>query len=509
MAWIDFSDTSDAELLYRYVRARDARAFGEIVRRHGAMVLGTARKVLRHEQDAEDVLQATFSALAVNAAKIRNPESLAAWLHQTTIRSARNHLRSNSRWRRRNEDCCGLRAESLQARAYDDAIEILHEELGRISLKYSVVILLCDLEGLSHAEASRRLAIPLGTVKTRLDRGRRLLQRKLVSRGVTLTVTAIATQVISQTDAAELVSSSIMGRVARKAIRNKRHGHGCKGRGSNIDLSTIEASGALGPMSIAKFTAVFMSAVAIIMSSTLVSGYLPLPSFTANAEMIFNDQFESANGAWLELPPSDRGEFSILDGKMRILQASDRSDEIVYPAIAPISGDVSVRTQFRQTQEGGGYFALIVRGDAQIGGGYQAGIDTRGVLYIDRMLGGPPHTELGSAFTDLDPYRETIVMQVDAVGDRIDLYAWAVGDPKPAVANLSVIDSTFTEGLPAILLDDLGTSVVAEYDYFLVGDAPIVPEPCPAAGLLLFGTSFGLTWRRRKTLSRWVSSRPR
>lgn len=504
MAWIDFSDTSDAELLYRYVRARDARAFGEIVRRHGALVFGTARKVLRHEQDAEDVLQAAFSALAVNAANIRNPAALAAWLHQTTVRSARNHLRSNDRWRRRNQSRGVSRAESFQARMYDDAIEILHEELGRISLKYYVVILLCDLEGLSHAEASRRLAIPLGTVKTRLDRGRRLLQRKLVNRGVTLTVAAITTLAVSEAGISASADSSIMGRVARKAIRNKRHGF--NGKDSNIDLSAFEASGGMGFMGIAKFTAVFLSAIAIIMSSTLINGHLALPSGTANAEMIFSDQFDSVSGAWLELPPSDRGEFSVLDGRMRILQAADRSDEIVYPAIDPISGDISVRTQFRQVQEGGGYFALIVRGDAQIGGGYQAGIDTRGVLYIDRMLGGPPHTELGSAFTDLDPFRETIVMQVDAVGDRIDLYAWAVGDPKPAVANLSVVDSTFTQGLPAILLDDQGVPIAAEYDYFLVGDAPIVPEPCPAAGVLWFGASIGLTWRRRQFMAQWTSS---
>src|SRR5262245_66370264 len=76
----------DAELLGRFVGARDAAAFELLVWRHGAMVLATCRRVLGHGPDAEDAFQATFLALVRQARSVRRSGSLGPWLHRVARR---------------------------------------------------------------------------------------------------------------------------------------------------------------------------------------------------------------------------------------------------------------------------------------------------------------------------------------------------------------------------------------------------------------------------------------
>src|SRR6516225_7842979 len=87
----DGAGPTDGELVQAYVSERDHAAFEGLVRRHGGMVLGVCRRVLRNLADAEDAFQATFLVLVRKAASIRSPSAVGNWLygvaHITALRA--------------------------------------------------------------------------------------------------------------------------------------------------------------------------------------------------------------------------------------------------------------------------------------------------------------------------------------------------------------------------------------------------------------------------------------
>src|SRR6516165_1342226 len=72
---------SDAQRVARFVRRRDEAAFAALLDRHGPMVLGVCRRVLRDPQDAEDAFQAVFLVLVRKAASLRQRELVGNWLY--------------------------------------------------------------------------------------------------------------------------------------------------------------------------------------------------------------------------------------------------------------------------------------------------------------------------------------------------------------------------------------------------------------------------------------------
>src|SRR5438552_3924529 len=101
----DAERLSDRELLRRFTAERDETAFADLVRRHGPMVQGVCRRVLRQAQDAEDVFQAAFLVLAQKAPRMRWRESVGNWLYgvayrlalKAKVRAARRQRRAESK----------------------------------------------------------------------------------------------------------------------------------------------------------------------------------------------------------------------------------------------------------------------------------------------------------------------------------------------------------------------------------------------------------------------------
>src|SRR5690349_18459144 len=95
------TEAPDAQLLEWFVRANGEAPFAALVRRHGPMVWGVARRVLSHAHDAEDVFQATFLLLARKAASVRRAESVGSFLHGVARRLALKLRQQQARQRAR------------------------------------------------------------------------------------------------------------------------------------------------------------------------------------------------------------------------------------------------------------------------------------------------------------------------------------------------------------------------------------------------------------------------
>jgi RNA polymerase sigma factor (sigma-70 family) len=180
---------TDTDLLNRFTRQRDEAAFEALVRRHGPLVYGVCRRVLRHDQDAEDAFQATFLVLVRKASVLRSPGTLAGWLYGVANRTALELRRSGSR-RRAKEASIMPRTDTVPEPPADWR-EALDEELARLPDKYRAVVILCDLEGKTRRESARELSCAEGTIASRLARGRTLLAERLVRRGVGLSAAAV------------------------------------------------------------------------------------------------------------------------------------------------------------------------------------------------------------------------------------------------------------------------------------------------------------------------------
>src|SRR5712692_2848542 len=79
---------ADGELLERFVKRKDALAFAALVERHGPMVRGVCRRLLRQESDVDDAFQATFLVLLRKAHTIRKSRSVGSWLYGVAYRIA-------------------------------------------------------------------------------------------------------------------------------------------------------------------------------------------------------------------------------------------------------------------------------------------------------------------------------------------------------------------------------------------------------------------------------------
>ncbi|MEO0529801.1 MAG: sigma-70 family RNA polymerase sigma factor [Planctomycetota bacterium] len=195
---------TDGELLSLFTRQQDNDALDRLIDRHAAMVWRVCRQSLRRQQDAEDAFQATFLMLVKSARQVRSSDSAAGWLYRVAYRNA---IRARKKLAARREESLSLDPLAPSEAAFPDLLRkqtagVLLEELGKLPERYQTPLVMRYLEGQSRRAIADQTDTTIAAVQGQLARGKQMLRRRLLRRGVSLSVAMTALSGQSQTNAA-------------------------------------------------------------------------------------------------------------------------------------------------------------------------------------------------------------------------------------------------------------------------------------------------------------------
>lgn len=174
------SPGTDTELIARVVSG-DRDAFDGLMRIHEDRVFSVCLRIMGDRENALDATQETFLTLFRKAGQFKGESALGTWIYRIAVNTCYDQLRKAKR--RPSEhlpdylDPADPSAEdAMESAALRPDIE---EALKALPPEFRSAVVLSDLEELSMPETANALGIPVGTVKSRVFRGRRLLAKKL------------------------------------------------------------------------------------------------------------------------------------------------------------------------------------------------------------------------------------------------------------------------------------------------------------------------------------------
>jgi RNA polymerase sigma-70 factor, ECF subfamily len=177
----------DEQLVRRHLEG-DPRAFEELVVRHRTRIYNTCLRVLGDPEDAQDAAQETFLSALRTLDRFRGDAALTTWLHRIAVNACYDRLR-----RKRREPMLHLELDPDDASRPDPgpphpdhADEVagtadVAAALARVQAEFRVAIVLADVQDLPYEQIARILGVAVGTVKSRVHRGRIALARELAS----------------------------------------------------------------------------------------------------------------------------------------------------------------------------------------------------------------------------------------------------------------------------------------------------------------------------------------
>ena len=188
---------TDLELVQKFQRESDQHAFDLLVERHSERAYQLAYSILQNRQDAEEVVQDAFIRIYRSLANFRGDAQFSTWMYRIVVNLCNNKFRwIKVRGANRNfsidaplsndDGDDGLRLElpgtdappSEQA-AYAELRERLEQAMAQLPESYRTAVMLRNVQQLDYDEIARILNCAVGTVKSRINRGREMLRQAL------------------------------------------------------------------------------------------------------------------------------------------------------------------------------------------------------------------------------------------------------------------------------------------------------------------------------------------
>lgn len=179
--------TADGALVQRY-RSGDRDAGNEIVKAHQNMVYRIAFGLSGRREDAEELAQEIFLKVFEKLPALRNPNHLRPWIRKI----AKNHLCNEIHWRQhtrqiiKHETCPEAKSQLAETTGGPEDLYMALEgeaemsrALSSLELIHREVLVLSDMEEIGYEEIAELLNVPIGTVRSRLCRARKLLGEAL------------------------------------------------------------------------------------------------------------------------------------------------------------------------------------------------------------------------------------------------------------------------------------------------------------------------------------------
>jgi RNA polymerase sigma-70 factor (ECF subfamily) len=180
--------------LLELCRRGDAHAFSQLVGLHERMVFNLAARLLGDAEEAKDIAQEVFLQVYRTLGRFEGRSSVKTWIYRIVVNQCHNRRRWWHRRRRdqmrpiedlTSQDEARMAAPQsdngpLEDLARREKAQLVQNALNTIAFDQRAVLVLREVDGLSCEEIGQTLGLPIGTVKSRLARGREALRQRLV-----------------------------------------------------------------------------------------------------------------------------------------------------------------------------------------------------------------------------------------------------------------------------------------------------------------------------------------